>query len=506
MFLKLHDFIDNRLSPTLVREIRQLVRNRFIVVMLNLYLLILSVVTLVTITTSSFSGADAGLGAGLYSFQMGFFFFFAFTVVNLYMAVILSQERITNDLMFTTIIKPSGFVLGKLMSGIVLTFLFFCATLPFFTISYMLRGLDLRAIFDSSYYGALVLAFSMALTILVFGRVKTYVQMIGLLILYSFLCIFGLSGLMNIFLFVTFGGGAFFWGALPINIWFWNGFFVISTMCVILSGAICRVAPTNTNRIMPFRIVYTIYLLATLVVAYVFDVTFSASGYFFSVTLFVHYFFFLAFIVISACGRETWGLRLKRTIPKSGLLRLLVFPFYSGAVNGYFWLIGIGAIITWFYWMCCQKTTYGWLLNDEIPFYCVTWALMVYAFSTIAMIVRSRFLRRFFTAEHNWLLALALFGAFYALYFTIRILLYYNASPYDNILLDYDTIGRTMIIATIWSIAATALLIPWTLKRVPHFTPVVAKDELTFEKAKQLCDRMSFGTNFETNVEVVADN
>jgi len=501
MFLRLHDFIDNRLSPTLVREIRQLVRNRFIVVMLNLYLLVLSVVTLIAITTSSYGGTDAGLGAELYPFQMGFFFFFAFIVVNLYMAVILSQERITNDLMFTTIIKPSGFVLGKLMSGFVLTFLFFCTTLPFFTISYMLRGLDLRIIFDSSYYGALALAFSMALTILVFGRVKTYVQMIGLLILYSCLCLFGLSGMLNIFLFMTFGGAGY-WGTLPVNVWFWTGFFVISTMCVILSGAICRVAPANTNRIMPFRIVYTIYLLATLVVAYVFDVTFSASAYFFSVTLFVHYFFFLAFIVISACGRETWGLRLKRTIPKNGLLRLLVFPFYSGAINGYLWLIGVGAVITWFYWMLCRKTTYGWLINDDIPFYCATWALMVYAFSTIAMFVRSRFLRRFFPAETNWLLALALFGAFYALYFTIRILLYYDASHYDNILLDYDTIGRTMLIATIWSIVATVLLIPWALRRVPHFTPVVAENELTFEKAKQLCDCMSV----ETNVEVVTDH
>jgi hypothetical protein len=483
----IYDFIDNRLSPTLVRDIRQLVRNRFIIVMLNLYLLILTLGTLMTITMQSARTRLEGTGGELYAFDLIFFFIFTFIVVNLYTAVIMSQERITNDLMFTTTIPPSGFVFGKLSSALVLAGMLFCVTLPFITIAYMLRGIDLQTILQTCFLVILTLGLSLSMTILVFSRVKTYVMMIGLMILYAILCSVGISSFFGILLFYmrTFGGAMVFgigpdwWQLLLI------GVLTILTTLVILAGATSRVASTNTNRIMPFRITYTVYMLLTLGGAFIITIYFGTGSYLIAggyapldtLPVFMvcfHYAFFLVLIVISTCGRDTWGLRIKRMIPKNLLLRCLVFPFYSGAINGIIWLIGIAGVLLCGLLGAAAMVKSGTIVDPdsvrEAILYGSTWAIMTYAFCTLAMMIRIKFLKRHLAPEHTWLLALALFGGFYAIYFTIRILLA-DDRAYHEFYLESDTIERTLLIAIAWAVLASILFVPWALRQLPKFAP-----------------------------------
>jgi len=492
-----YDFIDNRLSPTLVRDIRQLVRNRFITVMLNLYVLILTLGTLMTITMQSARTQLEGTGSGLYAFDLIFFFVFTFIVVNLYTAVIMSQERITNDLMFTTTIPPSGFVFGKLSGALVLTGLLFCVTLPFITIAYMLRGIDLGTILQSCVLVWLMLLLSLSMTILVFSRVKTYVMMIGLLILYAILCWMGVFGFLGML--IRFTG---LWGMGGMGGWlsggWWElaltGVLVILTVLVILSAATSRVASINTNRIMPFRITYTLVLLLTLGGAFLLAI-YSGSGSLLiggpilgnpilgnptlrdlpAVMVFFHYFFFLGLIVISTCGRDTWGPRIKHSIPKNLLLRCLLFPFYSGAINGIIWLIGIAGVLVVYFFGAAAVYSSGRIANDpeavrEVLKYAGTWALMTYAFCTLAMMIRIKLLRRQLGPENTWLLAIALIGAFYTVYYMIRILLTDYRTNFD-FYIEPDTIERTLLIAGLWAMLATVLFVPWALRQLPKFTP-----------------------------------
>ena len=494
---KIYDFFDNRLSPTLVRDIRQLVRNRFITVMLNLYLLILTLGTLMTITTQSIQSRLEGAGEWLYGFDIIFFFIFTFIVVNLYTAVIMSQERITNDLMFTSTIKPSGFVFGKLSSALVLTGMLFCVTLPFITIAYMLRGIDLQTIVQTCFVIGLMLLLSLSTTILVFCRTKTYVMMIGLLILYAILSCIG------IYMFL---GGLYFYMLGPMlgigfTVTWWQfalgGLFVLLTVLVILSGAISRVAAASTNRMMPFRITYTLYLLVTLGGAFLielFSMGLSTPWSGLPVSMvFVHYFFFLAMIVISTCGRDNWGPRIKRMIPRNLLLRFVLFPFYSGAINGVVWLFLIAGILLGGFFLSLTFVSGGRLLDpsdiNSVLLYGSTWAVMTYAFCTLAMVIRAKLLRRHLAAEHTWLLAVAIFGTFYSIYYVIRVLLTENRGLY-NFYFETDTIERTMLIALIWAGFATILFFPWALQRLPNFTPRIGEREMTYEKAKSLIDRL----------------
>ena len=487
----IYDFIDNRLSPTLVRDIRQLVRNRFITVMLNLYILILSLGTLMAITMQSARTQLEGTGAGLYQFDLIFFFIFTFIVVNLYTAVMMSQERISNDLMFTTTIPPSGFVFGKLSSALVLTGLLFCVTLPFITIAYMLRGIDLQTILQSGFLVILMLGLSLSMTILVFSRVKTYVMMIGLMILYAILCYIGVRGFFVTLVGVTGWGSP--WAGYPLSGEWWPlilvGVFVILTALVILSAAMSRVASTNTNRIMPFRITYTVYMLLTLGASFPISVYLGRGGTL-SDTLpvfmvFFHYGFFLVLIVISTCGRDSWGPRIQRTIPKNLLLRCLLFPFHSGAINGIVWLIGIACVLIGCLYWGAHTITSGRLAHNfdevqEVLTYGGTWAIMTYAFCTLAMMVRIRFLKRHLAAEHTWLLALAMLGGFYATYFTIRILMSEDRMSY-GFYLEPDTIEQTLLIAVLWATLASIMFVPWALRQLPKFTPLIEKTDAPSE-------------------------
>ena len=491
---KIADFLDNRLSPTLVRDIRQLVRNRFIVVMINLYLLILTLGTLMVITTQSAYSRLEGAGAGLYMFDIVFFFIFTFIVVNLYTAVIMSQERITNDLMFTSTIKPSGFVTGKLSSALVLSFMLFSATLPFITIAYMLRGIDLRTILETCFAIGLMLLVSLSTTILVFCRTKTYVQMIGLLILYAFLCCVGIYAFLCGLVFYMLGPMM----RLGFGVEWWQfvlgGAFVLLTVLLILSGAISRVAAASTNRMMPFRITYVAYMILTLGVSFIVANVTPNFENFPLFMVFVHYFFFLAMIVISTCGRDNWGLRIKRTVPSNIVLRFLLFPFYSGAINGIAWLFILAATLFGAYRLALPIASLGHTFNavdmNDVFRYGVTGAIMTYAFCALAMAVRVRWLKRHLAAAHTWLLAIAFFGGFYTIYFTIRILLSDDWRHY-GFYLEPDTIERTMLIALLWAAFATILLLPWVLRTLPNFTPKAGEHELTHEKAKKIIDALS---------------
>jgi len=101
-----------------------------------------------------------------------------------------------------------------------------------------------------------------------------------------------------------------------------------------------------------------------------------------------------------------------------------------------------------------------------------TGAIMTYAFCTLAMMLRIWLLRRQLAPEHTWLLALALIGTFYSIYFGIRFMLYYDSTQYGFYFGD-DTIEQTLFIACLWATLATLLFLPWAIRQLPNFSPEI---------------------------------
>ncbi|HBT76347.1 MAG TPA: hypothetical protein DEB39_05340, partial [Planctomycetaceae bacterium] len=169
-------FLDNRMNPLLVRELRQLVRNRFIIVMLNLYIFLLVFVCLVQVGfTSDFTTAT---GERLFYTLTAVLGCSAFLVVVPYTALIAAMERINDDLMYTSGIRPGSIVFGKFLNGVILSLLLFSTTLPFYMLAAQLRGLDVNDALFIVWLVFLGLHVFNAFTLLLFTGVRSHVQLI----------------------------------------------------------------------------------------------------------------------------------------------------------------------------------------------------------------------------------------------------------------------------------------------------------------------------------------
>ncbi|MDR1269929.1 MAG: ABC transporter permease, partial [Planctomycetaceae bacterium] len=143
--MRLQPFSVN-INPLLLRELRQQVRNRFIIVLINLYVAVLVVVCLSNVLLPQNSSQIHGNGGILFvglAVTMGIACFFTVVV---YTALTTASERINGDLMFTSALKPSTIVFGKAFAGAILTMLLMSMTAPFVAVAYLLRGLDLEVV------------------------------------------------------------------------------------------------------------------------------------------------------------------------------------------------------------------------------------------------------------------------------------------------------------------------------------------------------------------------
>ena len=144
-------YFDNHLNPLLLRELRQLVRNRYIIVLINLFVAVLVFACVLTVLLSNGPRGplNDAVGSGLFAALTGIMGVACFLAVVVYTAIGTASERINGDLMFASALKPSQIVLGKFFSGIILTFLLMSVTFPFVTLAYLLRGLDFQVVLIS---------------------------------------------------------------------------------------------------------------------------------------------------------------------------------------------------------------------------------------------------------------------------------------------------------------------------------------------------------------------
>jgi hypothetical protein len=159
------DWIDDRLNPIVVKELRQAVKNRAVTTALLVLLAGLMAVTVLTIyenlddksdlgTLRSWRPRDSGeIGTSdpeqrtgrvlVQILQPGLLTAFL-VVIPLQAAIRLHLERCIGhgDLLFIAGLRASAIVRGKLLTSLVLALLVFSCCLPFLTFAYLLGGLD----------------------------------------------------------------------------------------------------------------------------------------------------------------------------------------------------------------------------------------------------------------------------------------------------------------------------------------------------------------------------
>ena len=411
-------------NPILVRELKQFVRNRLLLWFMLAYLGVISLVTVVVLAmpqlvkgvTFLFISFQECNGQELFTFHVLAYYIFASVFLILFGGIKLGFERYKNDLGYYTTVPPWRIVSGKFLLGVIVSLIFLSLSLPFLTIAYMMRGLDLPTIlmtvlflfFMSLAHYAMTLAFfagARSLTrIYLFGLVLAFIQFVGF-------CI-GLSL-----------GFAFTYRMLFFGVDFYQALIIYATQGAFilfpLPFAICQVSPESSNRMMSVRICMTLFYLLT---ASAFTVSLIRDRFFpgrvstdlntligmtSSIALACIFVIYPILFLINICEREQYSIRQRRLVPRIGLLRFLYFLHATGVANAILWyflflLANLGLFFVWYGTVSAVDGYHEYRYVVENVFWSlIAFPIMVYCWALVAFGVWKLFLHRILPRE--WL-------------------------------------------------------------------------------------------------------
>jgi len=342
------DIRSGDLNPVMVRELRQYLRSRFA----NL-VVILMLAGLVLITMGFFaearsrvtvSGVEIAAGSGMAMFAaVSGVLSMAAVLLALYTAqrMGLERERQNPDLLFTTVLRPGQVARGKLMAGLAMFGFFLSLAMPFMTMTYMMRGIDVRVIlwglFSLSVGSVLLLGGAILLGCLplgpVFRRGGIAVVVMLFWVLPAGLSLFGA-------IFSPMGRASFSWGT-----WGWwqtAGLAILIVIGVLLPYAtsVLLLSPPRSNRFLPFRLTLTGIWLAGLMALMVgMFVHGTVSDELLALWVMPGTWLLLLLVQISECMADIPSYRTLRRVPRSFLGRVVAFPFFTGGVQGTVWAL-----------------------------------------------------------------------------------------------------------------------------------------------------------------------
>ena len=277
--------ISDALNPIVVKEVRQAVRGKFLIVVLMLFLVV-QLVTMGMFLASKSTALSFNAGRTIFSVLLAILSATCLLFVPAYTGIRLAIERsdANVDLMFITTLRPRSIIWGKFLAALILTVLLYSACMPFMTFTYLLRGIDLPSIFILLVFNFIIIAAGTQCAIFI-GCIPTnwvFKTILGVLWLAAVVGIFlGTTALS--FLMVDSGIGS------QLNSWrFWRG-----ALGVLVSGgalivhltllSTALISPVSVNRALSLRIfaitafVITAWLLTGLCITWSDDIWLTVS-------------------------------------------------------------------------------------------------------------------------------------------------------------------------------------------------------------------------------------
>lgn len=343
MFGKLGNaLVQAELNPIVMKELRQAVRSWAVVGVMLLFLVVLFFTVLgMTINANVSYGASRAVGREVLQVIVTILTFTSLVFIPTYVGVRIANERQAHnvDLLYVTTLSPARIIRGKLLSGSYVAFLFFSVCMPFMFFSTLLRGIDLPTI-------CIVLAW---IFVLVVAGIQIAIFLACLPVTRGFKALLaigaivfafgGVSGLtVNAFRLFRSGVGS------TITTWnFWLGVIYFGAIILMILGlfhllSIAMISAPTANRAKPVRIYLSI---VTVICAGLAASVFWGYNGDEAILVFVGVMssvWLLAFFC-SICERDRHSLRIRRTIPRTFVLRRFAFLFYSGAAGGVLWSI-----------------------------------------------------------------------------------------------------------------------------------------------------------------------
>lgn len=483
--MNLFSWIDDRLNPIVVKELRQAVQGRFVSAVLNILLLIE-----VSILTTYLLGGKAntvdlvssrGAGNGIFQAIFGFLLFMTMVIIPLFVAPRLAMERTggTLNLLFISTLPPRRIIAGKFLANQLLILMLFMATLPFVSFTYFLRGIDLPSILVVMVVGFVVSALCLQAMILVaclpanrFLRI-----VLGLTSLGGLPFAFGIS---NEVVDSLLRKGV---GSRLGTSEFWLGAAVFLGVAVFFLGlfhlmAVAVVSPPTTNRAWPLRLYLSVCWLVSVAVIGIM----MAGGF----DRDLAQFWLVGCTLIAACslavaisGPDKMSHRVAQSVPRARFKRLGAFFLWSGSCNGIAWTLGILAL-TMLAYVGFDALNSGSSLKDVeeiIGFagYCV-------GYSLTALLLHRRFFSKRFPASRTWVLGIALVFAGIILPMVVGFLAFpdlfgkrHNAVLFSFLnpfaVFENNTSEVGILFGLAWALIAILIALPWAWRQIKYFRP-----------------------------------
>ncbi len=332
--------LNDCVNPITVKELRQAVRSRYIIILLQLYLL-----AEVLIVGWQFMFTDSELisnGTGLFSALMVLLCATCVVCVPVYTSIRLVGEMRDVDLLFSTSMTPFQTIWGKFVSGAVISLLLFSAAAPFLALTYLMRGLDISTIFIFMYLAFFSIQVLNCFALL-FGTMN-----ISPVLRIIIGCIIGLGILGWLADNGLFGSGSFmgsfdsFYDFMIFQMLTMQFFlFLGGTMILLAANAI---SPITSSRMTRLRIFLSVNIFLSLIVGGIYSYLESSKEPLIFFEIF-SLFLLAIFFAIALCERTVRSKRQVLQIPKNPLLRIIEYPFFTGAGSGIVWCILMTIII-----------------------------------------------------------------------------------------------------------------------------------------------------------------
>ena len=512
-------WIDDKLNPIVVKELRQAVQSKFVVVILLLFLIVQLVIVGIYLVVESgprgIGALEGQAGRQLFSILHAIMLATCLLFIPLYTGIRLGAERADNnvDLLFVTTLPPRAIISGKILASLMLAVMIFSTITPYLFFTYLLRGIDwptiwLVVLID---FIAVVAGIHLAVFLAVIPGHWFFKGLIGLLGLFGLFMVFmGAMGITMSML-IAFGTGLIdlpqFWPIFTIML---TG--VIGLCAMFYSWSIALLSPPSSNRAFIPRLVFVAFWLVSLAVC--FGWNYSGIGVLdnepMTCWLWAMGMLCCLQLVIATNERESWSPRTARTIPRSWLLRVPALLLYSGAAGGvvlacllFALTIGI-AVLTqpMFQPIHFGPGTPRWdALSYGIPMVLII-GLYAYCYAMTAVLIRQS-LARYVSPLFTWVVFVLVFAAACVIPLISMLVLYddwrFNSHypwlvtiPFVAIeVLDrptrYDP-SLFWISTSAWAIAVTLLNLPWFFKQLRAFRPYqsVSAPTVRIEQLPQL--------------------
>ena len=477
--------IDDRLNPIVVKELRQAVQGKFLIVVLICFLCLqLLTMGLFLIADKSIS-TSFNAGLNIFRVLQGILFGTCLLFVPAYTGFRVASERAEADvdLLFITTLQPRSIIWGKFLAALVLTVLLYSACMPFMTFTYLLRGIDLPSVFILLAFTFIVVAVSIQCAMLIgcisANRVFKVILGVGwlvavIVVFFTLLTLMFIpGGLLDAGIGSRLDSWEFWRAALGVIV----GGLSLMGICALLSTAL--ISPISSNRALPVRIFITGVWILTGGGAAIWSIQVNDFNPIL-VWAIIHILLHSIGLFVAVSEREHMGGRVLRTVPRRWFLRPLAFPFYSGAAGGVVWSTSIIALtvlsaIEWLIVFPHMET------DDEILRILPLAILGLYALSyaLAASLIRRNFLADRVNSSHTWIIALVLLGITTAIIPLILFFVYGRweenwlvASPLGPVLFhDSEVLPFSLMVSISCAVCIGALSLPWFFRHFGNFRP-----------------------------------